>query len=110
MKRRSKFNAIPTTVDGIKFPSKREAKRWGELRLLEKAGKITGLRRQVPFNLVVCLEGPGTRTTIGKYIADFVYFEDRKPVVEDCKGFRTALYRRSKKHMEAQYGIQIRET
>ena len=50
---RNKFNAIKTTIEGITFDSKREARRWQELKLLERAGEIERLERQVPFSLVV---------------------------------------------------------
>lgn len=110
--KRSKYRAKPTFVGGMRFASKAEARRYGELKLLEKAGKIDSLRCQVPHDL--CVGGAdGYRRPIGKYIADFVYFDRTvKPwrnVVEDVKGFRTPLYRWKKKHFEAQYGIKIKE-
>lgn len=107
--RRSKYGAVPTVVDGITFASKREARRWQELQLLEKAGEIRHLRRQVPFELHAGLE----RVLIGRYVSDATYDEVTigAPVyvVEDSKGVRTALYRWKKKHVEAEYGITIRE-
>lgn len=106
----SKYRAVITEVDGMKFASKKEAKRYTELRLLEKAGQIEQLQLQVPFPL----HAPNkNRDLLGKYVADFVYTEltgqDRIVRVEDAKGFKTPLYRWKKKHVEAQYGIQIRE-
>jgi hypothetical protein len=108
---RSKYNAVKTFVDGHRFDSKKEANRYQELNLLLKAGKIKNLELQVKFPLMV----GGIR--IGFYIADFVYQEPVPPaknlayrIVEDCKGFRTALYRWKKKHFEKQYGIKILET
>ena len=107
---RSKYGAKRTTVDGITFHSKREAARYQELRLLEKAGHIRGLTLQVPL---VLSAGNDRRTSIGKYVADFVYEErigqDWCHRVEDVKGFRTQLYKWKKKHVEAQYGITVRE-
>ena len=103
-KRRTKFGNIVTSVDGRRFDSQKEAKRYVELKLLEKAGEISSLRMQVPFKLDV------GSANIGKYYADFVYTLDGKEVVEDVKGFRTAMYKWKKKHVEAQYGIQIKET
>lgn len=119
---RSKYRAVPKVVDGIRFASKREAKRYQELRLLERAGEIWDLELQPRFPLYVpstsgylsraakaMAEGGTFR--IGEYRADFKY-RDRATipyVVEDSKGFRTPLYRWKKKHVEAQYGITIRE-
>lgn len=99
--RRHKYGAVATTVDGIKFASKKEAKRWQELKLLEKAGHITNLKRQVRYKLQM--------ETV--YVADFVYdwrFGEGQ-TVEDVKGFRTRDYRRKVRLMKQQHGIQVRE-
>lgn len=102
------------TVDGILFDSLKEARRYSELRLLEKAGEIRDIELQPRFALLV---GDGVKrpVEVGAYIADFAYieagyrpFQDTR-VVEDVKGFKTPLYRWKKKHVEAQYGITIRE-
>lgn len=84
-----------TTVEGITFDSKREAKRYGELRLLERAGRIRDLRLQVPFDLQ---GGAGPIMTKGggktrRYIADFVYFDVALgvEVIEDAKGHDTEV-------------------
>ena len=121
--RRSKYNARRTVVDGIAFHSAKEAKRYGELKLLEKAGEIRNFRRQPVYDLDAPAKYDGEDNTIGQYIADFVYEEREtwlrgqsyeteswKVVIEDVKGFKTPLYRWKKKHFEAQYGIEIRET
>jgi len=119
-KGRSKYNAVKTVVDGITFDSKAEARRYGELRFLEKAGEIWDLTIQPVFPLrVVSTTGTvsgaakalaGTcKDVIGKYYGDFQYHDRTGRVVEDVKGFKTPLYRWKKKHVEAQYGIQIRE-
>ncbi|MDE2470831.1 MAG: DUF1064 domain-containing protein, partial [Bradyrhizobium sp.] len=71
------------------FASKREAKRAAELKLLERAGQISELQFQVPFEVIP--KQPGERAT--KYIADAVYRENGRTVVEDCKGYRTEVYR-----------------
>lgn len=107
---RSKYNAVKTTVDGYTFDSKREAARYGELKLMFYAGRIASLELQPDFELFV--ETPdGCRAPIGEYRGDFRYVDlsDMSIVVEDVKGMRTPLYRWKKKHVEAQYGIQIRE-
>ncbi len=90
--------------DMIKFPSKGEAKRYVELLLLVRAGMIQDLELQVTFMLDV------NGMLICKYIADFVYQEGGKEVVEDSKGVRTPAYRLKAKLMRAVHGITIRET
>lgn len=101
-----------TTVDGITFDSKREAKRYQELQLLEKAGKITNLERQVRLELHG-RKGP-ILTESGRimtYVADFVYVDwsrQGRRVIEDVKGHRTELYR-LKKAILAADGIEIEE-
>lgn len=103
--KRNKFNARKTTVDGITFDSAKEAKRWTELKMLQAAGQIEHLHRQVPYSILVNGE------KICSYVADFYYVEresgDR--VVEDCKGFRTREYLLKKKLMQAVHSITIRE-
>lgn len=109
-KRRHKYNARKTEVDGIVFDSQAEAHRWVQLNLLLRAGHIRNLQRQVKYPLeVTTAEGPPRR--IGSYYADFVYWDNAKgcTVVEDTKGFKTPLYRWKKKHVEAQYGLEITE-
>lgn len=100
----TKYGAIPTEVDGIRFASRREAKRYGELKMLEKAGAIRNLELQPTFTIVI----NGVR--IGSYRADFAYFEGERRVVEDVKGVRTQLYIWKKKCVEALYpGVTISE-
>ena len=111
--RRSKYGAKRTTVDGIVFHSAKEAARYRELKLLEAAREIHSLRLQPSFPLDV-IGGfvKDVRVQIGVYRADFDYFDVKADtrIVEDVKGFKTPLYRWKKKHVEAQYGIVIRET
>jgi hypothetical protein len=107
-----KYHAQPTEVDGLRFASKKEAKRWGELSLLQRAGEIRDLKRQVRYDLCV------NDIKICSYIADFTYHEHRRVrssvgasfVVEDTKGVRTPLYSLKAKLMKAIHGITIRET
>nr|DAH85054.1 MAG TPA: Endonuclease [Caudoviricetes sp.] len=124
--RRRKYGNTRITVDGIQFDSKREAARYQELKLLERAGVISFLQRQTKFQLIpdqhapsnaVYTKGPrkGQRKP-GKllehecsYIADFCYIQNGETVVEDAKGYRTEVYRIKKKLMLERYGIQIRE-
>ncbi len=107
-------------IVGIWFASTKEGKRWIELVRLQAAGKIARLRRQTRWSLVTVRTNLRTDIVetftreIAAYISDFDYdelsMESTHAVVEDCKGLRTPVYLRSKKHFEAQYGITIRET
>ena len=95
-----------TAPDGQVFDSVKEFHRWGVLRLLERAGKISDLKRQVKYELIPKQEGERAC----HYVADFVYHEDGKLVVEDCKGFRTDAYKIKKKLMLWVHGIKVKET
>lgn len=99
-----KYRAIQTYVDGIKFPSKKQARRYGELKLLEKAKEIEGLQLEVPYDIRV------RDQKVCTYRADFVYTEKGKVIVEDTKGYLTPVYRLKKKLIKACFGIEIRET
>lgn len=100
----SKYVNKKTVVDGITFASRREANRYSELRLLERAGEIQNLRLQVPYRLEV------NGVLVCKYLCDFQYEEKGKEVVEDCKGMRTPLYVVKAKLMLAVHGINVLET
>ena len=107
----NKYHNKPIIIDGIKFASTREGNRWQELRLLERAGEIRDLKRQVRFKVV-----DASRTVSGEllrpvyYVADFVYRDKRgMTVVEDVKGVRTAVYTIKKKLMNSIYGYEIKE-
>jgi hypothetical protein len=102
--RSSKYKAVKTTVDGITFDSKQEARRYGILRLMEKGGLISKLMTQQTYKLEV------NGQLICKYKSDFNYIENGKQIVEDSKGFKTRDYILKKKLMKAIYGIEIRET
>lgn len=108
----NKYNAKKVKVDGMTFDSKREYARWRDLQLLERAGEITDLRRQVRFPLCETpYDESGKALFRGvSYIADFVYKEHGKVIVEDCKGFRTDAYQIKKKWFYDRYKILIRET
>ena len=109
---KSKYGAQKITVDGERFDSKREAARYLELRLQEKQGAIQNLRRQVAFVLLNDYTRSDGKHIRGiKYIADFTYLGPGGDlVVEDCKGFRTDIYKLKKKLFEARYGTIIKET
>jgi hypothetical protein len=111
MRKRFKFGNKPTYVGSRRFPSKKEARRYRELKLLDgRPDGILDLQLQVPFDLVV------NGQKICRYLADFVYTDVRpglaKPrrVVEDCKGVRTPVYKLKAKLMKAIHGIEILET
>lgn len=99
----SKYHAKPQIVDGIRFASKAEARRYCELKMLEKKGAIADLKTQVAYPIHVA----GIR--VGKYLADFVYTAPEGRVVEDVKGVRTQLYRFKKRCVEAEHKIKIIE-
>ena len=107
------------------FDSQKELRRWKELVLLERAGRIQDLQRQVKFVLIPTQyerferysEKTGKKLKDGirtleqecSYIADFTYMENGQFVVEDTKGFRTADYILKRKMMLHFHGIKIKE-
>jgi len=104
-----KFNAVRTVIDGHSFPSKAEANRYAQLRLLEKAGEIEGLELQPKYPLIV------NGVKVATYIADFRYrwvrgVSQSLTVTEDTKGVHTPVYELKKKLVRALYGIEITET
>lgn len=118
-----KFNAAPTIVDGIRFASKKESRRYAELKLLQRAGEIRHLTLQPSFPLMApvalgCVwktaDPIASTRVVGHYRADFGYDERRGvcwfPIVEDCKGMRTAMYQWKKRHFEIQYAVALRES
>ena len=102
--KKNKYNNIKTIVDGITFDSEKEAMRYGELKLLEKARIVSNLRLQVKYDIVI------NNIKVCSYIADFVYIQDGKEIVEDVKGMKTTIYVLKKKLMFAVFGINIKET
>lgn len=112
MRRKPKYLNIKTEVDGHTFDSKKEAKRYGELRLLQQAGVIQNLELQPPFRC----EANGKH--VCTYKADFAYDERQadgrvERIIEDVKSAITRkhpVYRIKKKLVEALFGIVITET
>lgn len=95
---RTKYNAVKTEVDGIVFDSKKEATRYKELVLLQKAGEIKRLILQPKFVLQEGFSVDGKRYREISYVADFMYTDkDGTKVIEDTKGFRTDVYAIKKK-------------
>ena len=106
----SKYHNRKVTRDGETFDSVKEYRRFCELRLLEKAGAVTDLRRQVKFELIPAQRIDGkVAERACSYVADFVYMENGQQVVEDTKGMRTQEYRLKRKLMLWVHGIRIRE-
>lgn len=107
----SKYKAKKTVVDGITFDSKKEAARYSELKLLERAGEVHELRRQVKFVLIPPQKENGKLIEREcSYIADFVYEDkDGRLVVEDTKGVKTKDYIIKRKLMCYVHGIRVRE-
>lgn len=99
-----KYGNRKTVVDGFKFDSKREAERCQQLKLMQQAGEIHGLERQVPFDLKV------NGVKVCRYVADFVYVGKNGKVCEDVKGYATSLYKLKRKLMKACLNIDVLET
>lgn len=108
--RASKYRAKKTTVDGITFDSRKEADRYLVLKGMEDDGAIEDLRRQVRYELVPAFDVDGRHYRPVYYVADFVYVEDGKEVVEDVKGVRTDVYKLKSKLFARRYGMSIKET
>lgn len=102
-RKRSKYRNIKVKVDGHTFDSKFEAARYGDLKLLQAAGEISGLQCQVPYRIEV------GGMLICRYVADFVFQRGEKLVVADAKGVRTDTYLLKKKLMRAVHGVEIEE-
>lgn len=111
--RRAKYGNRQVELDGLRFDSKREAQRYVELKLLERAGEISDLQLQVPFEIIPGVADEQTGRILQKpttYIADFTYRDHGQFVVEDAKGYRTEVYRLKRKLMLWRHGIRIKET
>lgn len=111
--RTGKYYSKKTVVDGIEFDSKREAARYQELKLLERAGKIKDLKLQQEYELIPKFKKNNKTYRKTIYKADFSYFdtETDKYIVEDVKGFKTDVYKLKKKLFEYRYNeLEIKET
>jgi phosphoenolpyruvate-protein kinase (PTS system EI component) len=111
----SKYRNVKTVVDGIAFDSKREAYYFTGLKLRERAGDITDLKRQVRYSLyapdmTVSNADITVSHEISAYVADFTFTDsDGVKHIVDAKGKRTAMYILKAKWMRLQYGIEIEE-
>ena len=87
--KKSKYNNIKTVVDGHKFDSLKESRRYSELKIMEKAGLITNLALQPKFEIIPAVKWNGKTYRKRSYLADFIYKEDNVVIVEDVKSFIT---------------------
>ena len=111
-RKKPKYNNQPTESRGIRFDSKKEARRFEELMLLQQAGEIADLKLQPQFTLqesYVTAEGERVRAI--RYVADFSYWQEGDLVVEDVKSRATATaqYKLKKKLMQERLGISVKE-
>jgi hypothetical protein len=109
-RKRSKYNNHRFTDSEGVWDSKKERERWGQLRILESAGKIQELDKKIPYELIPVSMKHGKRLRAVVYIADFVYIEDGNKIVEDVKGYRNKVYLLKKRLMWEKFGIDILET
>lgn len=119
----NKYGAKKITENGETFDSRKEYLRWVELNMMQRAGEITNLERQVKFVLIPAQREPDTVGPKGgkrkgkviekecSYIADFRYTDvwTGETVVEDAKGMKTEVYKIKKKLMLFRHGIRIKE-
>ena len=107
----SKYRNHKITVNGIVYDSKKEARRHAELLLMERAGAIKNLERQVKYVLIPSqkIDGKVVERELA-YKADFRYTQNGKTVVEDVKGFKTPEYKIKRKLMLYIHGVRIKET
>ena len=97
--RPSKYGAKATVVDGIRFASKLEAKRYSQLVALQKWGTVAFFLRQVPFDVAISV----------RYLADFlVVYTDGRLEVEDVKGILTPTSRTKIAVVEDRYRIKVK--
>lgn len=108
--KKSKYGSRKVTIDGVTYDSLKEYHRFCDLKLMQRARIITGLQRQVKYELIPTqrINGKVIERPVN-YYADFVYKMDRQLVVEDVKGYKTPEYVIKRKLMLSVYGIQIHE-
>lgn len=111
---KNKYKAKKAVVDGIVFDSRKEAKRYTELKKLEEMGSIRDLSLQVQFELIpsfeIVIDGKKRKRRPITYVADFVYYINNVKVVEDVKGRKTEVYKIKKKIFEYKFKTTIKET
>lgn len=107
---KNKFNAKSRIIDGHKFPSLKEAKRYNELKLLEKAGKIKNLELQPKFEIIPKQKYRGKTLRKAEYTPDFKYLDidNNEWVIEEVKGMPTVDYVLRKKLFILKYGDEYK--
>lgn len=107
----TKYHSRKAIVDDIEFDSRREANRYAELKLLERAGEISDLELQKKYLLIPSQKKPSGGTERAcTYTADFVYRnKSGREIVEDAKGMRTQQYTIRRKLMLWVHGIEVIE-
>lgn len=99
----SKYRNKKTQIGMYVFDSIAESKRYKELALLEKAGQIKGLKLQPKFLLQEGFKKNGKTYRKIEYIADFMYIENGKVIIEDVKGMETDVFKLKRKMFEYKY-------
>lgn len=107
-----KYRNVKTTFGGLTFDSKREAARWAELTMLERAGQISMLRRQVRYELAPSVKFAGKVRAQPplRLIVDFEYLENGEKVIEDVKGMVTTAFTIKRHLMKSVHGLEVRVT
>lgn len=106
----NKYRAKAVYVNGERFDSKKEAKRYQELLLLQRAKEISNLRRQVKYELIPSFTLGGRKYRGINYYADFVYIDSTgREIIEDTKGVQTDVYKIKKKLMAYLLKLSIKE-
>ena len=101
--KKNKYKNIKTEIDGVKFDSKKEAKRYQELKLLLNLRFISDLVLQPVFILQDKFKYNGKTERAIKYIADFQYIKNGETIVEDVKGKKIDVYKIKKKLLLKKY-------
>lgn len=116
--KQNKYKNKKTEYRGIKFDSIKEKNRYLILKDMERLGQIEDLQLQVRYELQPSYKIGNKKIRSINYIADFVYYkiyqrggiEIREQIIEDCKGYKTQIYKIKKKIFEYKYGMEIKET
>lgn len=111
-KKKSKYLNKKVIIDSIVIDSTKEAKRWFDLQILQKAGIIQQLQRQVAFKLVDAVILKGRKKPALRYYADFVYIDNEKQIIEDVKSAITRknpVYRIKLHLMKAVLNLDVKE-
>lgn len=107
----NKYGAQREEIDGIVFDSKKEARRYRQLKTLAQLGRISDLKLQPVFELQPAFtDAAGVRHRAITYRADFQYTEDGRQVIEDAKGMETAVFKLKKKLFLYRYNMDLRIT